>query len=385
MNQWPQIHLRDVMQHCLDSEPVDASRTYSFAGVYSFGRGLFVRGDQHGSETTYKTFNRLHSDDFVISQPKAWEGAVARITDEFEGMFLSPVFPTFRANKSRVSPRFLEWYLKRPSVWHEMHLKAKGMGARRESVSADSFLSLKIPLPPLPEQLEVVEWIDDLATRVSEANSEAESAVKRLDNVLMSAFHEITEGAHRNSMNDVAPLVRRQTTIDPAAEYPELGVRCFGKGTFQKPSLNGLDVGTKKLYAIEPGDLVFSNVFAWEGAIAVAKNEDKGRFGSHRFITCVPNPGVATAVFLNFYFQTPEGIEQIRDASPGGAGRNRTLGLKKLEKIKVPVPRYELQLWFDQLYEKVEAAKTTMMQAVEERNALLPSVLNQVFGGGEVE
>jgi len=56
-----------------------------------------------------------------------------------------------------------------------------------------------------------------------------------------------------------------------------------------------------------------------------------------------------------------------------------------MQAIPVPVPTYERQLWFDHLYEKVETAKRTMTQAVEERNAILPSVLNQVFGGGEVE
>jgi restriction endonuclease S subunit len=271
-----------------------------------------------------------------------------------------------------------------PSVPYEIQVL---LGRFLDSIETSQSASATAGIEDLPaefmETVRDIVWIDGLANRADEANSEAESAVKRLDNLLMSAFHEIIEGAPRHPMNDVAPLVRRQAKIDPAADYPELGVRCFGKGTFQKPSLSGLDVGTKKLYAIEPGDLVFSNVFAWEGAIAVAKDEDKGRFGSHRFITCVPNPGVATAVFLNFYFQTSEGIEQIRDASPGGAGRNRTLGLKKLEKIKVPVPRYELQIWFDQLYEKVETAKRTMTQAVEERNAILPSVLNQVFSGEE--
>jgi hypothetical protein len=243
------------------------------------------------------------------------------------------------------------------------------------------FLQMEIPRPLIFEQKTIVDWIEAVAKRVEEANYEAESVIKRLGNLLMSAFYDLSEGAPRRFLKDVTPLVRRQEVIDPAADYLELGIRCFGKGTFQKPSLSGLEVGTKKLYSTEPGDLVFSNVFAWEGAIAVVKDEDKERFGSHPFITCVPNSGIATAVFLSFCFQTLEGIEQIRDASPGGAGRNHTLGLNKLEKIMVPVPRYELQLWFDQLSEKVEAAKRTMIQTVEERNAPFPSVLNQVFSG----
>jgi type I restriction enzyme S subunit len=74
-----------------------------------------------------------------------------------------------------------------------------------------------------------------------------------------------------------------------------------------------------------PGDLLFTNVFAWEGAIAVARPEDAGRVASYRFISCVPKPDVATSQFLCFYFLTPEGLELIGAASPGSALRNRTL------------------------------------------------------------
>lgn len=182
-------------------------------------------------------------------------------------------------------------------------------------------------------------------------------------------------------MEEVAPLIRRRIEPKTDKSYPELGVRCFGKGTFHKPALEGMSVGSKKLYSIEPGDMVFSNVFAWEGAVAIVREADKGRFGSHRFITCIPKPGLVTAEYLNFYFQTPEGLDQLGQASPGGAGRNRTLGLKALAKLEVPVPSYEYQRWFDGLREKVDAAKKLIAQNQKEREALLPSVLNEIFNG----
>lgn len=54
-------------------------------------------------------------------------------------------------------------------------------------------------------------------------------------------------------------------------EVSELGIRLFVKGTLHKPPLSGAEVGSKRLFSIEPGDLMFSNVFAREGAVAVAK------------------------------------------------------------------------------------------------------------------
>ena len=122
-------------------------------------------------------------------------------------------------------------------------------------------------------------------------------------------------------------------------------------------------------------------MFAWEGAVAVAKAEDVGRVGSHRFIACAPKKGISTASFLCFYFLTEEGLEKLGDASPGGAGRNRTLGLESLVAIGVPLPPYEKQLWFDNLQVKMEALKKLQAETAAELAALLPSILDKAFKG----
>ena len=182
-------------------------------------------------------------------------------------------------------------------------------------------------------------------------------------------------------MKKIAPITRRPVNIDDTSRYPEIGIRSFGNGTFHKPNINGIDIGSKKLYQVQIGDLLFSNVFAWEGAIAVVQPEDTGRFGSHRFISCVPKEEVVTANFLRFYFLTVEGLEKIGLASPGGAGRNRTLGLDKLEAIDVPVPSYKKQLWFDKLQTKVQEIRKVQSITTVELDALLPSILDKAFKG----
>ena len=140
--------------------------------------------------------------------------------------------------------------------------------------------------------------------------------------LLLSLYGDLIADAPTLPMSKLAPIVRRPVEVDPTIDYFELGICSFGNGTFHKPALKGLELGTKRIFWIEPGDLLLSNVFAWEGAIAVVKPEDQGRVGSHRFISCVPKAGVATSAYLCFHFLTPQGLQQIGEASPGGAGRN---------------------------------------------------------------
>ena len=131
-------------------------------------------------------------------------------------------------------------------------------------------------------------------------------------------------------------------------------------------------------YAVR--DLVFNIVFAWEGAVAIARDEDEGRVGSHRFLTCVPESGGPSVEFLLYYFLSREGLRRLGEASLGGAGRNRTLGLKKLAAITVPVPSPEKQRWFDRLQAKVRTLRKAHAETSGELDTLIPAMLHEVFG-----
>jgi len=94
----------------------------------------------------------------------------------------------------------------------------------------------------------------------------------------------------------------------------------------------------------------------------------------------VPEPGLATSAFLRFHFLTKEGLDQLGKAFPGGAGRYRTLGLKALQQIEVPVPSYEQQQWYflaSDLYRPYSAREVAAMVAPEVAAKLDPE---RVYG-----
>jgi len=184
-------------------------------------------------------------------------------------------------------------------------------------------------------------------------------------------------------MAEIAPLVRRP--VEPLADgtYREIGIRSFGKGVFHKTQTTGLEIGSKRVFCIEPGDLLFNIVFAWEGAVSVASDAERGMIGSHRFLTCVVDSSRADARFLNYWFQRGEGRDQLLRASPGGAGRNRTLGVEKLAAIEVPLPplaeQRRIVTQIDELATKLEEARRLRGEAVAELQALIPQHLAVVF------
>lgn len=379
MKAWPKIKLREVLALDLHKETIDASKRYEMVGVLSFGKGLFSREPVEAGNTSYKYFLQLKDDHIVMSQLFGWEGALALCTPEFAGRYVSPQFPTFVCDAERIDRCYLGWVMRQPSFWNDLGSRAKGMGDRRRTLNPESLFESLVPLPPLAEQQALVTRLDALAEKTRQVEAHLDAVERDAQHLLALRFRDAIANAPLRPMAEIAPLVRREQSIDLNGSYPELGIRSFGKGTFHKPPLSGGDVGTKRLYRIEPGDLLFSNVFAWEGAIAIAQPEDAGRFGSHRFITCQAKAELTTAEFLRYYFLTDEGMLKIGEASPGGAGRNRTLGLEKLMAIAVPTPPLAVQQTFDRLQAEITALKAKHTAIREANAALLPATLERVF------
>jgi hypothetical protein len=213
--------------------------------------------------------------------------AYAVVPPDLDGCFVSNEFPTFDWIEGSADPGFIAWIFKQPTIWAEIAKLGVGMGDRRRRVHPESLRTFQVPLPPLDEQRRIVARLDAVSSRLKTRAEAAERQEAELAAMLQQAFARITAGCPRTRMVDVAPLVRRPIEVEPDGQYLELGIRSFGRGPFHKPSLSGLDAGSKRLFRIEPGDLVFNIVFAWEGAVAIARHEDAGRVGSHRFLTCV--------------------------------------------------------------------------------------------------
>lgn len=380
MKTWPKVRLGEVLRRSAETILPSPGTDYREITVRLWGKGAVLRGVASGATLAGGRRFVARPGQLILSRIDARNGAIALVPDELDGALVSNDFPLFDLDRSKLEPGYLGWVGK-TARFVELCQQASEGTTNRVRLQENSFLFLEIPVPTLAEQRRIVARIEELAAKIEEARRLRKEVEANLRGVLLIAYNGITKGAPRRPMAEVAPLKRRPVEVEPSGKYHEIGIRSFGKGTFHKPPIEGLSVGTKKLFRIEADDLLFNIVFAWEGAVAVATPRDHGRVGSHRFLTCVPKKGLATSRFLCFHFLTDEGLEQLGNASPGGAGRNRTLGLKALEEICVPVPAFEKQVWFDSLLAKLDSLKIVHSEATAELDALLPSILDKAFKG----
>lgn len=383
MRQRSTVKLGDVMHVHIDAVPSAALTSVNLAGVYGFGRGLFQRGPISPQETTYKNFHRLNAGDFVISSPKAWEGALARIPEEMDGWFLSPVFPTFRATED-LDTRYLDWYCKREAVWRQLQGKAKGMGARRESVSSAQFLSLQIPLPPLAEQQAIVSCLNTLADKVRQVNEHLDAIERDADGLLRAyIFSPPNETPERKRMSELLTLRPPDIQVDPLQRYHFAGVYSFGRGVFPSISKEGSEFSYDRLSTVRASDFTYPKLMAWEGALGIVPPECDGLVVSPEFPVFTVDTDAVLPEVLDVYFRTPEVWPQIAEISGGTNVRRRRVQPSAFLNYEMPVPSMSTQIKLRELYRRTQTLRARHATIRQANHALIPATLERVFSGAD--
>lgn len=126
--------------------------------------------------------------------------------------------------------------------------------------------------------------------------------------------------------------------VKPGQVYQEIGVRSHGKGIFHKIAGQGEALGNKRVFWVVPNALVLNIVFAWEQAVALTSEHEAGFIASHRFPMFVARENRADPRFARDFFLRPRGKWLLELASPGGAGRNKTLGQSNFAELPVVWP-----------------------------------------------
>jgi len=377
---WNKYKIGDLLKRQYDSFHLDDTAVYTRITIRTKGQGISKRDAVAGSEIGTKRQFRVKENQFLLSKIDAMNGAFGIVPNECDQGIITGNFWTYDYDENLISKEYLQ-LLSTGQVFTDFSKMASSGSTNRKYLNEDKFLDLEISIPSPTEQNRIVKKLELIKSNSDEIKKLRSQQSKDIANLLYSKYVQIIADAPWEKMELVAPITRRPVEVKTDGEYPEMGIRSFGKGTFHKPSLTGLEVGTKKLFRISAGDLMFSNVFAWEGAIAVAQKEDHNRVASHRFISCLPDSEKVSSEFLCYHFLTPKGMEDIGHASPGGAGRNRTLGLKKLEAIKVPIPSISQQKEFTQLQNQLKALQLEHEKSLEDLDKLFPSLLDKAFKG----
>lgn len=374
----PLIALGEVLVRADEPAVLVPDHQYHEVTIKLWGKGVVSRGKVRGGDVaTGRRFVRAGQ--FILSKIDARNGAFGIVPSELDGAIVSNDFPSFDLRDAkRMDHAYLGWLVRSPGFTDLCKASSEGT-TNRVRIRESRFLDQKIKLPPLNEQHAITAHLDALANKTRQLTAQLDAVDAEADRLLTQQFLRTIAGATYRPMAEVAPLVRREVAIDPETNYTELGVRSFYKGTFHRRTVTGAEFTWQKMFRVEADDLIFSNIMAWEQAIALARPEDHGCVGNHRMLTCVANPKLASPSFLAYYFTTEEGFAKVYAASPGTAARNRTLVAGNLEALEVPTPSLVAQQAFVTLQSAIATLKARHAALREVNAALVPATLERVF------
>lgn len=378
MSDWPRVPLGYLLRRSDETAVLAPETQYHEVTIRLWGKGVVSRGLVRGGDvTTPRRFVR--EGQLILSKIDARNGALGMVPPELDGAIVSNDFPSFViADTQQCLPEFLG-ALVRSALFVELCRASSEGTTNRVRLKEDRFLRKEVALPSRAVQRAIVTRLDALSDKARQLTAHLNFIESNADRLLAQQFRKAIDNAPLRLMAEAAPLVRREVVIDPDASYTELGVRSFYKGTFHRRAVPGVEFTWQKMFRVEADDLIFSNIMAWEQAIALAKPVDHGCVGNHRMLTCLANREQVLPAFLAYYFTTDEGFAKVYAASPGTAARNRTLVAGNLEAIEVPVPSLSHQQYFVDLLASVSALKARHAAIREANAALVPATLERIF------
>lgn len=174
----------------------------------------------------------------------------------------------------------------------------------------------------------------------------------------------VPDGWNTLPISEILERVSEPVFPELEKNYYQIGIRSHGKGLFYKEAVTGAALGNKRVFRIHPDCFIVNIVFAWEQAVAKTSANEIGMIASHRFPMFRPRNHQCDIDYLTYFFKTPKGKYLLELASPGGAGRNKTLGQNEFSLLKLTLPPINEQ-------QKISQILSTWDKAIDKLEALI--------------
>jgi type I restriction enzyme S subunit len=394
-NPWPLVSLGEVLT--LERRPVKiaSDKDYAEIGIYCFGRGIFHKLPRKGLEVGDKDLYLIKEGDFILQVTFAWEGAVALASRAEDGMFGSVRFPTFRVDEARCFPLYLLNYFRTKAGVQQLVSICPGSAGRNRVLSIKRIPEVHVPLPLLDEQRRIVARIEQLATKIQEADQlrtvTSEQASALLPAALSAVLKRVRVDGHLGDVLLRAPRngwsVRCNngeggTPVLSLAAVTGFHYKPTAFKRTSEPTVGGAH------YWLRAGDLLItrSNTPELVGHAAIYDGSPSPCIYPDLMMRLEVNPSCADAKFVHRWLMSIPVRDYIASAAKGTSPTMKKI--KQGTVMRIPFPsalplpeQRRFVAYLDGLQSKVDALKRLQAETATELDALLPCVLDMAFKG----
>ena len=255
-----------------------------------------------------------------------------------------------------------------------------GIPTSRNRLKEDKLLAFRVPLPPLDEQRRIVARIEAVAAKIEEARILRVEASEDV-NGFIASLHLRMAGTRVRRLGQFLELYEDQEQVQLGRSYPQVGVKGFGQGLFERPPIEAGQTTYAAFNRLYAGAVVLSQVKGWKGAIAVCPSNLTGRFASPEFRTFRCVSGEAVPEYLAALFASPWFWSRLSDLTRGVGARRERVRPELFLRMEIPMPCVDDQSRALPTLEMVRAVKRFQAETAAELGDLLPSALDKAFNG----
>ncbi len=259
----------------------------------------------------------------------------------------------------------------------------------QKNLSGGLIKSIPISFPKLEEQQKIADFLSAVDEKIRLLKEKHALLQQYKKGVMQKLFSQ--EIRFKDDNGQVFPdwktervdyfVTRHSNSVNvvPDEIYREIGVRSHGKGVFHKSEITGRELGDKRVFWVHPNAFVVNIVFAWEHAVAQTSSDEQGFIASHRFPMYLPRDNRVDIRFFTLFFKTKRGKYLLELASPGGAGRNKTLGQSNFSELKITFPCVCEQKKIADFCEALDEKLDAVQQQIDLTQTFKKGLLQQMF------
>jgi type I restriction enzyme S subunit len=256
-------------------------------------------------------------------------------------------------------------------------------------LNAEEYKALKLTIPTLPEQQKIASFISAVDEKIQQLTKKKALLEQFKKGVMKQLFSGQLRFKDENGnpypdwekkrIDEILLPYSEPVNVEDKTMYQQIGIRSHGKGIFHKEFVSGKSLGNKRVFWIKENLFVVNIVFAWEHAVSVTTKGEVGMIASHRFPMYQPKNNLAHIPFITKYFLTPKGKYLLQLASPGGAGRNKTLGKQNFNELELSIPPLEEQQKIATYLTSIDTKIESVTHQITQTQTFKKGLLQQLF------
>jgi len=207
---WEVVRLGDVFTEVdkkMRKVKILPEKNYKIILTKLYAKGIQLKEIKSGKKISAKYMYSLRAGDFIFSKINLRKGSFDFVSSELGGAVVSTEHPILELDRKRANQNYIKFYFSQPFTWDLFKKEAKGFSGK-ERIKVREFITVKIPLPPLPEQKSIA-FVLSTIQAAKEKTEQVIQATKELKKSLMK--HLFTYGPV--SLEDVEKVKLKETEI----------------------------------------------------------------------------------------------------------------------------------------------------------------------------